>query len=195
MNRARRCAAAVMLGTVPFVGTAHAQVEPRVPAYTAYLSPNPDAVRVSANRPLTPFTTAGTSLTWYGHRTSREQLSAAIALTLPAHDTVTLELIVRTDLKREVHRAATTGTGAEQRLTFGDFFGQDTGYVQFELRLRDQRATSNVAVNTLLLSGPGASGAHFNTDAASKRRQRASALPHRFHRAHHRVLYRSHRDG
>lgn len=165
MNRARRCAAAVMLGTVPFVGTAHAQVEPRVPAYTAYLSPNPDAVRVSANRPLTPFTTAGTSLTWYGYRVAREQFSAEIALTLPARDTVSLELIVRTDRKREAHRATTTGTGAEQRLTFGDFYGQDTGYVQFELRLRDTRTTSNVAVNALLLSGPGAAGALFNMDA------------------------------
>ncbi|MCC6245831.1 MAG: DUF3472 domain-containing protein [Gemmatimonadaceae bacterium] len=145
--------------------TYDAPIEPRVPAYTAYLTPDPDAVRVSASRPLTPFGRAGTRLTWYGQRTRREPFAAQIALTLPASESVALELTVRSDLKSETRRATATGTGAEQRVVFGEFVGQDTGYLQFELGLRDKRATSNVAVNTLLLSGPGAVDAHFNMDA------------------------------
>ena len=135
------------------------RVELRIPAYTAYLSPDPDAVDVSPRRPVTPFVSAGASIRWYGHFSTTGALQIAVAMRLAKGDSLRLRLTAG-----NVHHDATAfGADSELRVSFGEFAIADTGYLRFELSA-GRPAAPAVEVRTLLLDGPAVAGAHFNLD-------------------------------
>lgn len=135
--------------------------ELRVPSYTAYLVPDADAARVSANRPLTPFVKAKSALVWYGQFVTRGTFDASVAVQLPAGDSVRLRLTVgRTQQTATVH-----GGAGELRVPFGSFTIADTGYQRIELSTASGDANAALDVRALVLNGDAAQTAHFNLDA------------------------------
>lgn len=146
--------------------------ERRIPAYTAYLAPDADASRISANRPVMPFARAGVTLAWFGRFTTTGAVTAAVAVQLAAGDSVRLRLTVGAE-RREA--TAVGGTG-ESRVSFGSFVVADTGYQRFELATADGRAAPAAEVRALLLEGTASAGAHFNLDA----RRNAASVHLRF---------------
>ncbi|MBL0172066.1 MAG: DUF3472 domain-containing protein [Gemmatimonadaceae bacterium] len=136
------------------------RAELRVPAFTAYLIPDADAVRISATRPVMPFVRAGASLAWFGQIITRGAIEPSVAVQLPRGDTARLRLTVGAE-----HRdAMAIGGDGERRVSFGTFAIADTGYRRFELAIADSRAAPTLEVRALVLDGPASAAAHFNLD-------------------------------
>ena len=149
--------------------------ERRIPAYTAYLAPDADASRISANRPVMPFARAGVTLAWFGRFTTTGAVTAAVAVQLAAGDSVRLRLTVGAE-RREA--TAVGGTG-ESRVSFGSFVVADTGYQRFELATADGRAAPAAEVRALLLDGHGVDDRALQSRCATQCGERPSAVPHR----------------
>ena len=137
-----------------------APAELHIPAFTAYLLPDADAARISANRPVLPFSSPGTRLAWYGLFRERGTFSASVNLRVPsgeAHD-------VRLAVGNTIRTATVRGRAGESRAEFGDFTVADTGYVKLELSVADGSAAPALEVVALALDGAAAQRAHFNTE-------------------------------
>lgn len=161
MSMFRRAAVLLLPLALPMVSASHTPREAlRVPAFTAYLLPDPDAARVSQNRPILPLGAKGSSIAWWGQLTARGTVSASVALQLPKGEHAALRLTVGTQ-----HREVTVnGEGAESPADFGAFTTTDTGYVKFALSTVDGAAAPALEVKALILDGPASIGAHFNLD-------------------------------
>lgn len=155
-----------------WVPSSQSKTELRVPAFTAYVMPDADAVRISAARPVVPFVRAGTRLVWYGRFPVRGSVDAAVAVRLPAGEAVRLRLVV----DRTPRDVATSGDADERRVAFGRFDVVDTGYVRFELSLIDAAVAPTMEVRALLVDGPAATSAQFNLEA----RRNAASVHLRF---------------
>ena len=136
------------------------RAELRIPAYTAYLLPDADAVPISGSRSILPFSRAGASIAWWGQLQSTGSIDAAVAINLAKNDSVRLRLSVA----GRHHDTMVFGTGTEIRVPFGAFAITDTGYVKFELATANGDPARGVDVHALLLDGPPAATAHFNLD-------------------------------
>jgi len=144
----------------------------RVPAFTAYLSPDPDAVDVSPNQPVMPFVQAGAHIQWYGHFTTSGTIQVAVAIRLARGQSVHLRATVG-----EVHHDATVnGTDSLVRVAFGTFAIRDTGYQRIDLGTIGPDGSPATVVDALLLDGPPVATAHFNLDA----RRNAASVHLRF---------------
>jgi hypothetical protein len=147
------------------------RVELRVPAFTAYLSPDPDVIDVSPNQPVTPFVRSGAHLEWYGRFTTTGAIAVAVAIRLARGQSVHLRATVG-----EVHRDATVnGVDSLVRVPFGSFAIVDTGYQRIDLGTIGGASPATV-VDALLLDGPPIAAAHFNLDA----RRNAASVHLRF---------------
>ncbi len=134
--------------------------ELRVPANTAYLTPDPDAFRISANRPVRPFVRGGIRLVWFGHFTERGDIDVAVDVRLAPGDSLPLRLAVgNLSLQRTVVGGAQT-----TRAQFGRFTIADTGYQRIELWSAEGLPAPALEVEALVLDGPAAAHAHFNLD-------------------------------
>jgi hypothetical protein len=115
----------------------------RIPAYTAYLVPNADAIRLSSTRPVTPFVAPGAALRWFGLFRTTGSLHAAVDVKSPAGTRYTLRL---------AHGAAhydraILGTGSAVRVDFGAVAIADTGYQSLTLTLLDAQPNTSATVN------------------------------------------------
>jgi hypothetical protein len=146
--------------------------ELRIPAFTAYLAPDPDAAEVATDRPVEPFAARGTSLTWYGKFTTRGSVTVGVALHLAAGSTLPLRLTVG----RSHRDVVATGAAGEVRIPFGAFAIRDTGYVAFALTTPSGDPAPGAGVSALLVDGAPATTAHFNLDA----RRNAASVHLRF---------------
>jgi hypothetical protein len=133
----------------------------RVPAFTAYLAPDPNAARLSATRPVRPFTGRGSSLTWYGRLIRRGSITIAAAVRVPPGDSARLRLLTG-GLDREIR---VVGRDSVQEVVFGTATLADTGYQRFTLAVVDSAPAPSVEIHALLLTGPASIDAHFNSDA------------------------------
>src|SRR5580692_60446 len=92
----------------------HAQVTATpvldIPAFTAYVEPDPDAMQVSQRDGVAGWTDAAQRLVWYGYIKNPGTLTPQISLTLPDGGAATLKLTVAgTSSEADV-----TGTGASE---------------------------------------------------------------------------------
>ncbi len=135
-----------------FVVAAHAEI--RVPAFTAYGDPKPDALRVSSSKGVTGWKDAAEKIVWFGELKTAGKLTAALSLNLKKDAVVKLRIAVA-DEAREV---TATGTDAEQTISLGEFTIARAGHVRFEL------SSPNPAgdIAALVLDGPATADAHFN---------------------------------
>ena len=144
-----------------------AQAEIRVPAFTAYGDPQPDALHVSSTKGITGWSDPAEMILWAGEFKTAGKLSAALSLNLKKDAVTKLQLTVAGE-KRE---ATATGTGGEQTVSFGEFTIGAPGYVKFELSSQNPAGD----ISALVLDGPGSAGAHFNIEP---RRNAASVHMH-----------------
>ena len=123
----------------------------RVPAFTAYTDPNPDALRVSKERGISGWGDASQQVLWFGELKATGALTASVAV--KAADGVKLKLAVNGG----AHEASVKGGLAD----FGSYTITKAGYTKFELSLTSGEAE---AVEALVLDGPAVKDAHFNLE-------------------------------
>ncbi|MBL9142228.1 MAG: DUF3472 domain-containing protein [Verrucomicrobiaceae bacterium] len=125
--------------------------ELRVPAFTAYTDPNPDAMRVSKDNGISGWSDKAQHVLWFGELKAAGAFTASVAV--KAKDGVKLKLAVNS----ESHDAAVNNGVAN----FGSFTIAKAGYTKFEL----SRASDEVeAVDALVLDGEAVADAHFNLE-------------------------------
>ncbi len=135
------------------------QAELRIPAFTAYLTPNPEGADVSQQSGITGWKDPALKVEWFGEIKTPGELYVAIELRLPAGDHSKLRLTVAGQ-SREISAA-----GAGDHLvmaSFGSFDLATTGYQCFTLESLNPAGESAGDLEALVLDGPAATDAHFN---------------------------------
>lgn len=136
-----------------------AQAELRVPAFTAYVDPNPDGARVSQRSGITGWNDPALKVKWFGEIKSPGSIEVALALRLPEGEHSKLRLTVAGQ-SREV-TAAGAGTNIVTA-SFGSFDVPAAGYQSFTLESLNGSGKSAGQLEALVLEGPAARDAHFN---------------------------------
>ena len=135
---------------------AHAEL--RVPAFTAYGDPNPNALRISSKDGITGWKDPAQKVLWFGEIKTPGKLTATVALNLPKDAPSKLRLTVA----GKSIDATTTPVNAGA-LRFGEFT-VPPGYVRFELASLNAPDTEAGEIRELILDGAAAAGAHFNLE-------------------------------
>lgn len=156
------------LSTLWLVALAANAAPLRIPAFTAYLDPNPDGARVSERSGITGWKDPALKVLWFGEFKTPGKLDAALALRLPAGDNSRFRLTVAGQ-SREI-----TAIGAGRDLvtvSFGSFDLATVGYQCFTLESLNAAGKPAGDLDAILLDGPATHAAHFNV---KERRNAAS---------------------
>jgi len=139
-----------------------AQAQLRVPAFTAYLEPDPDGASVSPRSGISDWTDPSLKVLWFGEIKTPGKLDCSLLLRLPADAETKLRLSVA-GIARE---SAAKGMGDEVvRIDFGSFDVPAAGYQRFTLQSLNAPGQDAGNLQALVLDGPAAVGAHFNLQA------------------------------
>ena len=137
----------------------------RIPAFTAYFQPDPDAgPRREKDGRLTGWT-AATRLEWFGKLSTTGELSIAIQLASVASSDSNLEMSVgpsgdsKVSERWKIHIAK--GTKATD-IPVGSMLLSKPGYLRFSLASVDASAAELPDLTALVLNGPATVGAHFS---------------------------------
>ena len=125
-----------------------------IPAFTAYLDPDPNGARVSTDDGITDWNTATNKIKWSGQLKNTGDLSISVRLTLKKNEPLQLHLKLGDQFKR----LTVTGTGASMLADFGKFSVTRSGYHTFTL----SSPAPSGKIEELTLDGPSAKDAHFN---------------------------------
>ncbi|MCC7375968.1 MAG: DUF3472 domain-containing protein [Verrucomicrobiales bacterium] len=134
--------------------------EQRVPAFTAYLLPNPEDARISESSGLTRWQGPDLSVNWYGFFTNTGTVNARVALRLPPNSESKLRLV----LGNQTSDGTAAGLDSKEPVVidFGALKISKPGFHQFQLISRNAAGTPNGDVDALMLDGDPMAGAHFN---------------------------------
>lgn len=138
-----------------------AQAELRVPAFTAYLEPDPDGAKVSSRSGISDWTDPSLRVLWFGEIKTPGRLDCSLELRLPPGAKSKLRLTVA-GKSRDV-----TVAGAGDNLVKADFGAFDipaAGYQKFTLESLNAKDQPAGDLQMLVLDGPAAADAHFNLD-------------------------------
>ncbi|HEV7926227.1 MAG TPA: DUF5077 domain-containing protein, partial [Verrucomicrobiae bacterium] len=136
-----------------------AQAQLRVPAFTAYLEPDPDGAHVSERSGITGWTDPSLKALWFGDIKTPGKLDCSLELRLPA----AAESKLRLGVAGTFHEAAAKGAGDDLvKADFGSFDIPTAGYQRFTLESLNAPGQAAGNIQTLVLDGPAAVGAHFN---------------------------------
>jgi len=137
----------------------HAQAQLRVPAFTAYLEPDPDGARVSSRSGISEWMDPALKVLWFGDVKTPGKLDCSVELRLAAGAETRLRLTVAGNSRE----ATAKGMGGDLvKVDFGSFEIPATGYQRFTLESLNAPGHAAGDVQALLLDGPAAVGAHFN---------------------------------
>jgi hypothetical protein len=132
--------------------------ELRVPAFAAYLDPQPDGARISSRSGISGWTDPHLSVLWFGEFKQAGLVTAAVELTLPENTPTRLRLT----LNGQARQATVTGQGTNVvTATFGRF-QVATGYQRWVLTSDNPAGQDAGTLQGLVLSGNPAETAHFN---------------------------------
>jgi len=148
-----------LIWTLLFAGatlTARAQ-ELRVPAFTAYVEPDAEAVNVSEQSGVTEWKDVHQKIVWYG-KLSVGELHLSLVTTLPKAERATLRLTVG----KQKQERAIEGGGEEQSVDFGAFAITKTGYQRIELQGIKKSGSAFPNLKTLSMNGTATQNAHFS---------------------------------
>ena len=135
-----------------------AHAEERVPAFTAYLSPDANGARVSSRSGIIGWRNPSVKVLWFGEFQQPGDLECAVSLRLPVGKESKLRLTV-SGTSRE---ATAVGKGSDTvRVNFGTF-NIEAGYQKFSLESLNPEGQDAGDLEALLLDGPAAQRAHFN---------------------------------
>lgn len=126
-----------------------------VPAFTAYLHPEPRGARVAADG-ISRWGDPVTTLRWYGLIRHPGELAAQVVIGGGDIPPPKVSLTVGGET-----RAGTPLEGDPRRIDFGTFTIATRGHEPFVLRL-DEQPASPLRVDRLVVTGPAAVDAHFN---------------------------------
>jgi hypothetical protein len=133
--------------------------ELRVPAFTAYLEPNANGARISAEAGLTGWKDAALRVLWFGEFKQAGPLDASLVLRLPVSTSSKLRLTIA----GQSHEATVTGAGTnELTVSFGRFELREAGYQRIALESLNEPGKSAGDLTALILAGSAAENAHFN---------------------------------
>ena len=138
-----------------------AQAALRVPAFTAYLEPDPDGADVSPRSGISHWTDPALKVLWFGDIKSAGKLDCALELYLPAGAESKLRLTVAGKSREAVVK------GAGDPLVKADFGAFDipaAGYQKFALESLNAAGRPAGDLQALVLDGPAAADAHFNLE-------------------------------
>jgi hypothetical protein len=139
-----------------------ARAQLRVPAFTAYLEPDPEGARVSPRSGVSGWTNPSLKALWFGDLESAGKLDCALELRLPAGAETKLRLTVAGNSRE----GATKGAGDDLvRVNFGSFDIPAAGYQKFALESLNAPGQDAGDLQALVLDGPAAAGARFNLQA------------------------------
>lgn len=142
----------------------------RVPAFTAYIQPDPRALSLSEKSGITGWTDPKQRVLWYGDIKTPGRLDVAISLHLPAGATSALQLTVAG--KKLAAQATGRAGSAATTVHFGPVDIPTVGYYRFVLEGISRSGKTFGDVDALLLSGPATKDAHFN----QKERRNAASI-------------------
>ncbi|MBN1361840.1 MAG: DUF3472 domain-containing protein [Sedimentisphaerales bacterium] len=147
-----------VLPLAPLSSTASAG-ELRIPAFTAYLSPDVQAARVSARTGITRWNNPAVQVLWLGQINTAGTLSCSVALRLAEGSTSKLRL----SIAGQSHEATVQGAGDGLVVADLGTFGINTpGYQCFTLESLNPPGESAGDLDALILEGPATEDAHFN---------------------------------
>jgi hypothetical protein len=135
-----------------------AQAELRVPAFTAYLEPDPEGAEVSHSG-ISAWTDPALKVLWFGEIKTSGQLKVSLELSLPAGAESKLRLTVA----GKSQDATVKGAGDDLvKADFGSFEIPAAGYQKFTLESLNPAGQNACHLQTLVLDGPASVDAHFN---------------------------------
>jgi Domain of unknown function (DUF3472)/Domain of unknown function (DUF5077) len=136
-----------------------ASAEVRVPGCTAYGAPDFDAIRLHKERGVVGWKDAQQSVLWFGELKRAGKLDVAVAVRLPENNDLIPAVKLKLTVAGKSVEASATGSG-EVLAKFGSFDIAQAGSQKFTL----ESAHPQGDIVALILDGPAAAGAHFNTD-------------------------------
>ncbi len=136
-----------------------ARADLRVPAFTAYLEPNPNGASVSEKAGITEWHDPALKVCWFGEVKTPGQLDCALTLRLPANGVSKLRLT----LAGQSHEATAKGEGdSAVTVKFGSFDIAKPGYQKFALESLNPAGKAAGDLEALILDGPAIKDAEFN---------------------------------
>ena len=137
----------------------NASAELRVPAFTAYTGPDPEAASVESPAGITEWKGPALKVLWFGEFKTAGKLDASLILRLPLNTSSKLRLTVA----GQSHEATAKGDGTGPvKVRFGTFEMATPGYQEFTLASLNETGQPNGDLEALVLDGPAVENAHFN---------------------------------
>jgi hypothetical protein len=138
------------------------QADLRVPAFTAYLDPDPGGARISPRSGISGWTNPALKVLWFGEIKTPGELDCALELRLP----VGAETKLRLTVAGKSREATAKGAGDDPvTVDFGSFGIATPGYLKFALELLNPSGQDAGNIEALVLRGPAVADAHFNLDS------------------------------
>ncbi|MCY2983839.1 MAG: DUF3472 domain-containing protein [Planctomycetota bacterium] len=137
----------------------HAE-ELRVPAFTAYMLPNPESARFSEQKGITRWNDPAQSVNWYGKFAKSGELKLKVELCLPEGAQSRFKLTIG----EESHEATVTGLGLDKTVSadFGVFKIAAVGHQRMQLESMNESKGPIGDIKALSLDGPATDQVHFN---------------------------------
>lgn len=134
--------------------------EVNVPAYTAYLLPDPSAAHVSEQHGITRWNDPTQTVNWYGRFEVAGDITAKVLVRLKENAESRLQL----SIGAMTHEVTILGQGNSKTVAadFGHFNISSTGHQRIELKSLNPQGQSAGDIASLILDGPGTHGVHFN---------------------------------
>jgi len=147
-------------GATQFVVAAEEVPTVRIPAATAYVSPNADGARVN-EQGVQRWVGPDQQLLFFGEFAKPGQVRARLTVSLPPETTSRLQL----SLGKQTLTATVQGAQEPVTLDLGELSVDEAGYQKFVLASLNKEGVPNGRIEALELSGPALEQAHFNLDA------------------------------
>ncbi len=149
----------VLITILDFPGTVIAD-ELRIPAFTAYMLPNPDSATISEARGIADWVDSCQSVNWYGQVQKLGELTIKVDLYLPEGARSRFKLTVND----QTHEATILGASDSTLLTadFGQYEILTTGYQRIVLESLNEAGTPIGNIIAIRLAGIATADAHFN---------------------------------
>ena len=133
--------------------------EINIPAYTAYMLPNPDSAQISEQHGVTHWDDPSQSVNWYGRFQNLGMLNATVVLRLPADAKSQLQIMIDDQSRSTI----VTGRGDEPvHADFGSFQIKTAGHHRISLSSKNKKGVAFGDLVSLRLNGDAADAAHFN---------------------------------
>lgn len=133
--------------------------EINIPAYTAYMLPDPDSAQISEQHGVTHWDDPSQSVNWYGRFPKPGRLKAALALRLPAGAKSELKITIGDQSQSII---VTARGGDVVHADFGSFEIETAGHHRISLSSMNKKGSPFGDLISLRLTGDAADEAHFN---------------------------------